>query len=85
MTVHREEMLIPQGKETEHNWTLREKSVIRLRGMLRGQAHKEYQDAFLAGLKNGVFEGISRTIVSAPPVQVLYQADNGRLPVCEPL
>lgn len=51
-----------EGKETEHNWTPREKAVVRIRGMLRGDAHKDYHDAFLAGLKSGVFEGVSRTV-----------------------
>ncbi|WWD18182.1 hypothetical protein CI109_102631 [Kwoniella shandongensis] len=53
-----------QGKETEQNWLPREKSTVRIRGMLRGQAHAKYTDAFVAGLKNGMTEGISKTIMS---------------------
>ena len=50
------------GKETEHNWTPREKAVVRVRGMLRGEAHRQYPEAFLAGMKGGIFEGVSRTV-----------------------
>ncbi|KAK8865635.1 hypothetical protein IAR55_000780 [Kwoniella newhampshirensis] len=53
-----------EGKETEQNWALREKSVVRIRGMLRGQAHVKYTEAFVAGLKGGISEGISKTIMS---------------------
>lgn len=51
-----------EGKETEHNWTPREKAVLRLRGMLRGEVHRQYRDAFVAGLKNGMLEGITKTV-----------------------
>ncbi|ORY28597.1 clasp N terminal-domain-containing protein [Naematelia encephala] len=53
-----------QGKETEHNWLPREKSIIRIRGMLRGQASKQYLEAFVAGLKVGIMEGLSKTLLS---------------------
>ena len=51
-----------QGRETEHNWNPREKAVIRLRGMLRGQAFEQFPDAFVAGLRSGFFEGLSKTV-----------------------
>jgi CLIP-associating protein 1/2 len=51
-----------EGKETEHNWTPREKAVVRIRGMLQGEAHKQYPEAFLAGMKGGIFDGVSRTV-----------------------
>ena len=51
-----------QGKETEHNWLPREKSLIRIRGLLRGQAHVKHLDSFLAGMKMGIAEGISKTV-----------------------
>ena len=50
-----------QGKETEHNWSPREKSVLRFRGMLRGQAYHSFPEAFVAGLKSGMMDGLSKT------------------------
>ena len=51
-----------QGRETEHNWNPREKSVIHLRGMLRGQAFEQFPEAFVHWLKHGFFEGLSKTV-----------------------
>ena len=51
-----------QGKETEHNWAPRERSVLRIRGMLRGHAHTQFPQPFVAGLKGGLMEGISKTV-----------------------
>nr|XP_018264986.1 uncharacterized protein I303_03168 [Kwoniella dejecticola CBS 10117]OBR87144.1 hypothetical protein I303_03168 [Kwoniella dejecticola CBS 10117] len=53
-----------EGKETEHNWLPREKSVIRIRGMLKGGVWAKFSEAFIQGLKSGILEGVSRTIVS---------------------
>ncbi|KAK4554026.1 suppressor of tub2 mutation [Recurvomyces mirabilis] len=46
-----------EGKEDEHNWTLRDKSVTKVRRLLTGNAPNEYHVAFMAGLKS-VIEGI---------------------------
>ncbi|ESK97479.1 heat repeat containing protein [Moniliophthora roreri MCA 2997] len=40
-----------EGKETEHNWALREQAILRVRGMLKGDVHRRYSDIFLASLK----------------------------------
>lgn len=53
-----------QGKETEHNWGPRERTLIRIRGMLRGQVFAKQPEAFLAGLKGGIIDGVSRTLMS---------------------
>ncbi|OCF43209.1 hypothetical protein I317_02916 [Kwoniella heveanensis CBS 569] len=53
-----------EGKETEHNWAPREKSLVRIRGMLKGGVWGKYNEAFVAGLKGGIIEGVSKTIVS---------------------
>ncbi|WVR05607.1 hypothetical protein IAU60_002628 [Kwoniella sp. DSM 27419] len=53
-----------EGKETEQNWALREKSVVRIRGMLKGGVWNKYSEAFIVGLKSGIIEGVSKTIVS---------------------
>ncbi|WVQ85520.1 hypothetical protein IAT38_007685 [Cryptococcus sp. DSM 104549] len=53
-----------EGKETEQNWAPREKSIVRIRGMIKGQAHVKYHDAFVAGLKNGMMEGAAKTVMS---------------------
>lgn len=51
-----------EGKETEENWAPRERSIVRIRGMMKGQAHVKYQPAFIAGLKGGIVEGVSKTV-----------------------
>ncbi|TXT04549.1 uncharacterized protein COLE_07368 [Cutaneotrichosporon oleaginosum] len=53
-----------EGKETEHNWGPRERSLLRIRGMLRGKVFAKQPEAFLAGLKGGIVDGISRTLMS---------------------
>ncbi|KAA1466154.1 hypothetical protein DENSPDRAFT_862277 [Dentipellis sp. KUC8613] len=40
-----------EGKETEHNWAARERAIIRVRGMLKGDVHVRYTETFLAHLK----------------------------------
>ncbi|KAF8741306.1 CLASP N terminal, partial [Rhizoctonia solani] len=52
------------GKETEHNWADRERSVISLRGILRGGVHVRYPDVFTEGLKAGVLDGILKALAS---------------------
>ncbi|KAF2213318.1 hypothetical protein CERZMDRAFT_58782 [Cercospora zeae-maydis SCOH1-5] len=46
-----------EGKETEHNWVPRDKAVLKLRRILKGNAPSEYHHAFMAGIKS-VIEGI---------------------------
>ena len=46
-----------EGKETEHNWLTRDKAVLKLRRILKGNAPSEYHQAFMAGIKS-VIEGI---------------------------
>ncbi|WRT65948.1 uncharacterized protein IL334_002899 [Kwoniella shivajii] len=53
-----------EGKETEQNWLPREKSVVRIRGMLKGGVWSKYSEAFTHGLKAGIMEGLSKTIIS---------------------
>lgn len=46
-----------EGKESEANWAKREKNVIRLRQMLRGNAFRDFQVTFMAGIKT-LLDGI---------------------------
>lgn len=52
----------PQGKETEHNWAAREQSIQRVRGMLKGEVHTRFHEAFLLGLKNGFINASLKTV-----------------------
>ncbi|SCV72125.1 BQ2448_4819 [Microbotryum intermedium] len=52
-----------EGKETEFNWIERDKSVARIRGMIKGNAPRDYLESLLVGLK-GVLEGIMKTASS---------------------
>ncbi|CCM02847.1 uncharacterized protein FIBRA_04959 [Fibroporia radiculosa] len=53
-----------EGKETEHNWAPREQSIQRVRGMLKGEVHERFADAFLLGLKNGFINASLKTLAS---------------------
>lgn len=53
-----------QGKETEHNWLLREKAVNRVRGMLKGDVYSRYPDSFVVGLRSGFLEGSLKALAS---------------------
>lgn len=47
-----EEFSIPfSGRETEHNWSVREKNILRVRSLLRGNAPIEFKDDLLANLR----------------------------------
>ncbi|KAG2224308.1 hypothetical protein INT45_012877, partial [Circinella minor] len=50
-----------RDKETEHNWEARDKSVTRLRGIIRGDANEKYHDSFILGLRqmvDGIIKGV---------------------------
>lgn len=53
-----------EGKETEHNWLERERSIMRVRSMLKGDVHSRFPDAFISGLKNGFLEATLKSAVS---------------------
>lgn len=46
-----------EGKESEENWVLRDRDVLKIRRLLKGNAPNEYHHAFMAGIKSMV-EGI---------------------------
>ncbi|KAF7331912.1 hypothetical protein MKEN_00071500 [Mycena kentingensis (nom. inval.)] len=39
------------GKETEHNWADRDRAVMRVRGMIKGEVHLRFTDTFMATMK----------------------------------
>ncbi|GJJ07339.1 hypothetical protein Clacol_001540 [Clathrus columnatus] len=53
-----------EGKETEQNWLQRERSVLRVRGMLKGDVHVRFPEAFISGLKNGFLDGTLKSVAS---------------------
>ena len=57
------EMLPPfEGRESEHNWQLRERAINRVRGMIKGDIHIRYADAFMEGLKAGFMTNSLKTV-----------------------
>jgi CLIP-associating protein 1/2 len=48
------------GKEDEHNWQARDKSVTTVRCLLKGNAPTEFHHAFMSGVKS-LLEGIIKT------------------------
>lgn len=52
-----------EGRESEHNWMARDRSVATMRGMVQGGVQEKFAEAFLAGVK-GVQEGILKTVSS---------------------
>ncbi|KDN42930.1 hypothetical protein RSAG8_06456, partial [Rhizoctonia solani AG-8 WAC10335] len=60
------EKMLPffQGRESEHNWADRERSVVAIRGIIKGGVHARYPDVFIEGLKSGVLDGILKALAS---------------------
>ena len=52
-----------EGKESEKNWSSREKSVIKLRKITKGNAPTDFITAYLVGIK-GLLDGILKTVNS---------------------
>lgn len=52
-----------EGKETEQNWVPRDKSILKLRRILKGNAPNEFHVVFMAGIKSLV-EGIIKVSTS---------------------
>lgn len=51
------------GRESEHNWMLREQSITKLRRLMAGNAVSDFHDPFLAGLRN-LLDGIIKAVTS---------------------
>jgi CLIP-associating protein 1/2 len=52
-----------EGKESEQNWSLREKSILKLRRVTKGNAPHDYQTHFLANFK-ALLDGILKAVAS---------------------
>ena len=52
-----------EGKESEQNWLKREKSILKLRKITKGNALQDFSMVFLAGIK-GLLDGILKTVNS---------------------
>ncbi|KAI9879294.1 MAG: suppressor of tub2 mutation [Pleopsidium flavum] len=52
-----------EGKESDQNWTAREKSVLKLRKLTQGNAPHNFTVVYLAGIK-GLLDGILKTVNS---------------------
>ena len=52
-----------EGKESEQNWLKREKSVLKLRKITKGNALQDFASIYLAGIK-GLLDGILKTVNS---------------------
>lgn len=46
-----------EGKESEHNWLSRDKSVLRLRRLTKGNAPIDFHQAFVSGVR-GMLDGV---------------------------
>lgn len=51
------------GKESEQNWSQREKSILKLRRVTKGNSPQEFTPAYLAGIKL-LLDGILKTVNS---------------------
>lgn len=77
------------GKEDEHNWMPRDKSVTKLRRLLKGNAPNDYHHAFMAGIKSMV-EGILkaanslRTTMSSNACQLVRELASTLGPALDP-
>lgn len=48
-----------EGRESEHNWIPRDKSVTKIRRLLKGNAPEEFHSAFAGGVRS-VMDGLNR-------------------------
>ena len=54
-------LAVYRDKETEHNWEARDKSVTRLRAILRGDSNEKFHDNLLLGFRQMV-DGIIKAV-----------------------
>lgn len=52
-----------EGKESEQNWSRREKSIVKLRRITKGNAPQDLSTAYLAGIRS-LLDGILKTVNS---------------------
>ena len=52
-----------EGKETEDNWTLRERAIIKMKRFAMGNAPHRYRDTFIGGVR-GLLDGILKAAIS---------------------
>ncbi|KAJ7699888.1 clasp N terminal-domain-containing protein [Mycena rosella] len=52
-----------EGKESEHNWADRERAILRVRGMLKGEIHIRYAETFMGSMKDFIQLSL-KTLVS---------------------
>ncbi|OAL71520.1 hypothetical protein A7D00_4422 [Trichophyton violaceum] len=79
-----------EGKETEHNWLHRERSVHTLRRLTKGNAPQDYQAHYLAGIKqllDGILKAVNslRTTLSAAGCSLLQDIARVNGPAIEPM
>lgn len=78
-----------EGKETEQNWMPRDKSILKVRRLLKGNAPNEYHHSFMAGIKSLV-EGILkvsnslRTTMSTNGCQLVQELARTLGPALDP-
>jgi CLIP-associating protein 1/2 len=79
-----------EGKETEHNWMARDKDILKLRRLNKGNAPSEFLAAYVIGLKS-VLDGILkvanslRTTVSTNGCQCVQELARSLGPSLDPM
>ncbi|KIY49594.1 hypothetical protein FISHEDRAFT_72906 [Fistulina hepatica ATCC 64428] len=53
-----------EGKETEHNWAARERAIVRVRGMIKGDVYQRFADVFLSCLREGFIQWSLKALAS---------------------
>ncbi|KAK2750388.1 suppressor of tub2 mutation [Myotisia sp. PD_48] len=79
-----------EGRESEHNWIQREKSVKNLRRLTKGNAPHDYQQHYLAGIKqvlDGILKVVNslRTTLSASGCVLLQEIARVNGPAIDPM
>ncbi|KAK7705428.1 suppressor of tub2 mutation [Botryosphaeria dothidea] len=78
------------GRETEHNWLPREKSILKIRRMLKGNAPKDHEAAFVAGvlsLRDGMLKVCNslRTTHASNGCQLVQELARTLGPLIDPM
>ncbi|OAX81560.1 hypothetical protein ACJ72_04094 [Emergomyces africanus] len=79
-----------EGRESEQNWSLREKSVLKLRRITKGNAPTDFQQNYLAGIKSlldGILKAVNslRTTLSATGCSLIQDIARANGPAIDPM
>lgn len=88
--IFREMLPYFEGRESEQNWILREKSILKLRRITKGNAPTDFQHNYLVGIKSvldGILKAVNslRTTLSAAGCSLIQDIARANGPAIDPM